>query len=810
MALSRRLFAAVLALCLALIVGGNRDIVVAQAGGSADAKRIYDQIKAFPLSGQAVELNKLVLRRDRVEMTLTGTLYLSGARDERVGGGVFIGDGTFRAEVPPARFERDHVRRLLNADVVESDFRTAVLRWSDDTASLFDGARSDITIPDQAKRLAAEVEARVTRETGVNLSARLAASVLNAEKPGVFFGQFDGGRRGRFSYVLDHQNRIPVASFNINAGEKGLVFAYQQPIFWNDVWLAFWSLEDYERKVATYSDANDAVDIQAYQLEIDLRDFDRQMGLKARVGMAARRPGVRVVPFSIGESLSASQSARLERQLRVKAARLGGQDIAFVQEDWEGGFTVFLPAELPVGQTASLELDIAGDFIDGHPLVAECYYPLSNVAWLPRHGYLDRATFDITYQHRKRERIASIGTRASEAADPADPNMMVTRYVMTEPVALAVFALGPFERHTETVNWEGGQAPIPLEFNSVPFRVLRNYAGPKDLNAPFVLAELSNAARYFAAMFGRYPYPTFSAAFHPFGFGQGFPSLLMVPPTQFGDKYTYAFIAHETAHQWWGNIVAWRSYRDQWLSEGFAEYSGMLYTSRRDPKPESLATLIREAREALRNTPRTAVGMGSGRLNDVGPIVLGLRLQSSKSFGAYQALVYAKGALVLRMLHFLMMDPATGNDKAFTDMMTAFVERHRNGTASTADFERVATEHFLKTPTARKYGLNDLRWFFAPWTERTELPSYTLEYQVTEQEGGLMLTGTLKQENAVEGQFMPLPLVLTFDNNQEARTTVAANGPSSTVQLKLPMRPRKVELDPHSWVLSERTTTRTR
>ena len=787
---------------LMLAVHGGPATVRAQTG-SAEGKRLYDQIKAFPLTGQAVEVSKLLLRRDRVEMTLTGTLYLSGAIDGRVGGAVFIGDGAFRAEVPPARFERDHVRRLLNADEVESDFKTAVLRWSDDTAALFDGARSDVTVPEQARRLAAEFEPRVTKEMGVNLSSRLAASVLNGEQPGVFFGQFDGGRRGRFSYVLDYQNRIPVANFNINAGEKGLVFAYQQPIFWHDVWLAFWSLEDYERKAAAYSDANDVVDITAYQLEVDVRDFNREMGLKARIDMTARRANVRAVPFAIGESLSASQSRRLERQLRLKGARMGGQDLAFVQEDWEGGFTVFLPAALAAGQTASIEVDLAGDFIDGHPLVPECYYPLSNVTWLPRHGYLDRATFDITYRHRKRDRIASIGARTSEGADPADPDMMITKYLITQPVALAVFAIGPFQRHGQTVTWEAGGRSTPLEFNSVPARV-------RAIKADFILAELDNAVRYFAAMFGQYPYATFGAAFHPFGFGQGFPTLLMIPPTDAATPRTFAFIAHETAHQWWGNIVAWRSYRDQWLSEGFAEYSGYLYMLRREPNPEWPANMIRGMREALRNTPRTAVGVGSGRLNDVGPIVLGLRLQSSKSFGAYQTLVYAKGALVLRMLHFLMTDPATGNDKAFTDMMTAFVERHRNGAASTADFERVATEHFARTPIARKYGLTDLRWFFAPWTERTELPSYTLEYQLADQDGGVMLTGTLTQENAVEGQFMPLPLLLTFDKNQEARTTIAANGPSTTVQLKLPMRPRKVELDPHSWILSEKTTTRSR
>jgi hypothetical protein len=779
---------------------GSRVSLDAQA---SDGKGLYGQIKAFALTGQAVEVQKLLLKRDRVEMTLTGTLYLSGAIDGRVGGAVFIGDGNFRAEVPPARFERDHVRRLLNADVVDSDFRTAVLRWTDDTAALFDGARSDVTVPEQAKRLAAEFEPRVTRETGVNLSARLAASVLNGEQPGVFFGQFDGGRRGRFSYVLDHQNRIPVANFNINAGEKGLIFAYQQPIFWHDVWLAFWSLEDYGRRAATYSDANDAVDITAYRLDVDVHDFDREMGLKARIDMTARRPDVRAVPFAIGESLSASQSMRLERQLRLTGARMGGQELAFVQEDWESGFTVFLPAALAAGQTASIEVDLAGDFIDGDPAVPECFYPLSNVTWLPRHGYLDRATFDITYRHRKRDRIASIGARTSEAADPADPDVMITKYVINEPVALAVFAIGPFQRHGQTVKWEAGGRSTPLEFNSVPARV-------RAIKADFILAELDNALRYFAAMFGQYPYATFGAAFHPFGFGQGFPTLLMIPPTDAATPRTFAFIAHETAHQWWGNIVAWRSYRDQWLSEGFAEYSGYLYMLRREPNPEWPANMIRGMREALRNPPRTAVGVGSGRLNDVGPIVLGLRLQSSKSLGAYQALVYAKGALVLRMLHFLMTDPATANDKAFTDMMTAFVERHRNGTAATADFERVAAEHFARTPIARKYGLTDLRWFFVPWTERTELPSYTLEYQLADQDGGVMLTGTLTQENAVEGQFMPLPLLLTFDKNQEARTVVAANGPTTQVQLKLPMRPRKIELDPHSWILSEKTTTRSR
>src|SRR5207253_2883976 len=192
----------------------------------------------------------------------------------------------------------------------------------------------------------------------------------------------------------------------------------------------------------------------------------------------------------------------------------------------------------------------------------------------------------------------------------------------------------------------------------------------------------SNSVRYFQAVFGNYPYPSFSAAFHPFHFGQGFPSLLMIPAADNGTKRAYQFIAHETAHQWWGGIVAWRSYRDQWLSEGFAEYSGILFTGRR-LNLDAERDLLRWTREELIEPPLMVSGTGKGRLVDVGPIILGHRLFTRKTTDAYDALIYSKGALVLRMLHFLLSDQQTGDYQPFFDMMTDFVNRYRNKTAST-------------------------------------------------------------------------------------------------------------------------------
>ena len=109
------------------------------------------------------------------------------------------------------------------------------------------------------------------------------------------------------------------------------------------------------------------------------------------------------------------------------------------------------------------------------------------------------------------------------------------------------------DRATEKVKWEDGSEETPLEFNSMPDAML-------DLKEDFVLAEMNNSVRYFHSIFGKYPYPRFSATYHPYGFGQGFASMLMIPKTDRANKFTYAFVAHETAHQWWGNIVAWRSY----------------------------------------------------------------------------------------------------------------------------------------------------------------------------------------------------------------------------------------------------------
>ena len=787
-----------LIVCLLILLARS---AFAQESPASKEKDIYNQLKSFSLSGGVVDVKGVVLKRVRAQITLDGVVYLSEPVNGICTGAVFIGEGKFVAESPANDFEKENVKRLLGTDVIESDFKTAVFRFTDDTAKEFGQARGDGgAANDRAQKLARDVDERTLREIGANLPARLAVSLFNAEKPGFFFANFDGGKRGRFSLVLDHQNRIPVANFDINAGEKGLIWSYNSDIYNPEVWLAFYSLQDYQRGSVAYSDANDQIDIKHYQLDIDLREHHKLLRLNAHIKAEPQIPNVRAMTFRVGEDLGEFENQRLKKQMRVQSVRRGGVELPAIQEDWEGGFTVFLPEALKAGEKLELDIKLEGDFMRDADEI-NCHYPRSNTDWLPRHGYLDRATFDITYRYPKKLLIASVGARISEEVDPEDKDALVSKYQMSQPVALITFALGPFKRHNDSIKWEKGGAPTPLEFNSLGGELAA-------IKEDFILAELNNAVRYFTVLFGDYPYPAFGAAFHPYGFGQGFPSLLMIPPTDRASKYTYQFIAHETAHQWWGNIVAWRSYRDQWLSEGFAEYSGILYTGLRDSSGAK-NDLLGRLRSSLKDPPLTTNGLGKGRLVDVGPIILGHRLQTSKTLGAYQALIYNKGALVLRMLHFMLSNPGDGDGQPFFNMMTDFVERYRNKTASSDDFRAVVNEHFAKSPIAHKYGMTNLNWLFHQSVYQTALPSYEMQYKIEDQpDGKVIISGTIVQENAPADWVMVLPVKISYGGKQEAFGTVLVQGPSSPFQIRLPMRPKKVELDPERWILSERISTK--
>jgi len=758
------------------------------------AVELYKQLKTFTLAGSSFHLENFALQRDALQFELTGDIYFSEPIDGNVYGGVFIGQGRIKSEAQ-STWEEASIKRFLNGATIESTFTKAVFRFTDDTFGRFAGQPSAGSSSAEAQRLASTLEERLIRETGLNLSARMLQAVVNKDNPGIFFSEVDGGSRGRFDCVVDHQGRIPSSVFEINGGEKGLIFKHEGLNLGTDVWTAFYDAQDAQRGMASYSDAFDVVAIPNYQMEVDLRDPGNWLRIQAQLDIESLANGVQVIPMSLNDGLSEKDNVRRDKGVRVLSATMdNGTPIGVIQEPWDTGISLVLPQPLSKGATVRIILKLEGkDTLWSWG--TRFHYPRSTTSWYPRHGYLTRSRFDIVFRHGKNDRVASIGQRVKEGPSGTGEEW-VTEWTMNEPVALTTFVCGPFKRYEETVDVSGRK--IPLEYFSPPGDI-------QAVKEDFILAEIGNALKYFDNFFGQYPYGRLGGAFFPTDFGQGFPTLLLLPVQGTATRDEFSFLAHENAHQWWGNTVGWRSYRDEWLSEGFAEYSGVLYTATRSGAKDA-NELIKDMRREMLQPAQTTTGVAKMSLHEVGPLILGNRLDSSKSGGAGE-LMYAKGALVLRMLHFLLSNPERSDDTAFFVMMRDFVNRHRNRMATSESFMQVAGEHFARSPIGQRYGMRDLNWFLSEWVYHTGLPSYQLEYKAEPREGGgFTLKGTLVQQGVPDSWFMILPMTAEFSGGRVAKTTIHANGPRTPFEIRLPEKPQKVRLDPDLWVLAEKVT----
>lgn len=168
----------------------------------------------------------------------------------------------------------------------------------------------------------------------------------------------------------------------------------------------------------------------------------------------------------------------------------------------------------------------------------------------------------------------------------------------------------------------------------------------------------ADVVEFYTSLAGDCPYPGLALALIekdlPGGHSPAYLSILNQPmPASLhnwgGDpaaflNYPEFFLAHEVAHQWWGQAVGWRSYHDQWISEGFAQYFAALYA--RKSRGDALFL------DLMRRMARWAREQGRA-----GPVSLGYRLGHIQGDSRiFRAVVYNKSAVVLHMLRRMVGD----------------------------------------------------------------------------------------------------------------------------------------------------------
>ncbi|MEO8436734.1 MAG: M1 family aminopeptidase, partial [Pyrinomonadaceae bacterium] len=229
----------------------------------------------------------------------------------------------------------------------------------------------------------------------------------------------------------------------------------------------------------------------------------------------------------------------------------------------------------------------------------------------------------------------------------------------------------------------------------------------------------------------------------------------------------------------WGHMVGWKSYRDQWMSEGFAEFSVSLY----------IQYVLRDEKKFLSfwNTQRERITQPRPQTRDIkpytiGPVTQGFRLSSGKTLAAYQFLVYPKGAYILHMLRQLMYDSRKDGDKRFIVMMQDFIKSHYNQDVSTEDLKRTIEKHMTREMDVDRNGRMD--WFFDQWVYGTDIPSYKFEYQIT----GDTISGRVTQSGVSKDFRMPVPVYIDLGKGwvRFGAATMIGNSSVELKDVKLP------------------------
>ncbi len=234
-------------------------------------------------------------------------------------------------------------------------------------------------------------------------------------------------------------------------------------------------------------------------------------------------------------------------------------------------------------------------------------------------------------------------------------------------------------------------------------------------------------------------------------------------PTNFSDIPGF-FLAHELAHQWWGQGVGPENYRERWLSEGAAQYAAALWTRHALGEDVFRGVLKRMGRWASQEAHK-------------GPINLGHRLGHVRGDAeAFRAVVYDKGGYVLHMLRGIV------GDEPFRRALVSFQESHRFAKAGTDD---------LREALESASGL-DLSAYFQQWIFGTELPRLRFTHRSTK------TSSEQRTDIDVRGENLPGPLPLELavvhqSGRSTERVTLPPEGKRFTVIT--PTAPRRVEIN---------------
>lgn len=704
-------------------------VAAAAVANPPDPQTLRRDLDAAQLDpAAAVRLDKLTLKAGLADIRLADGVLVPatavGGRPEEM---VFLGKGRLSLEAPDA-IEQGQLEIFTGGPRLDEEFTQAVLVVGLDAATDAMLRRPKAASLDPAlARQAAEVydrwRARPERKLLNVEGAVLMDAAGDAAYQGYFAGWFQGTELGDFLYLVepDARDQVTLGHFvPLEATEKEkrkilrqidreqrrgrLIGVELEDLGQWDTWVSS-PLRGRDGKplpgIASFEPTK-------YTLEVTLGEGDLRLAGKARIDLQPAVRGSRAVVLTL--------SSELQVQKVTDAA-----GTALVFERLGSDLDVILPRPATEGERVTVVVEYSGHLIgkDGKSRAL-----LDTLGWYPHAGSVDRAPYEVTFRWPRKLDLVACGRRVDGGEEGGN---RWERRVLDLPAAAFTFEVGRFKQETT----QAGHVAVTVAFD--PDSTLLDWKVRRE-----IVQSVSDSLTFFEEQFGPYPLDEMTVVTVPRDFSQatlGFVALSDLMMVDLGifnlllgleDRRTV--IAHEVAHQWWGHLVGWESYRDQWISEAMANYAAVLYARKRlDWKDRYGFGPTSGWQEELTGT--TPDGRS---IESLGPVVLGARLASSHAGeGAYQAIVYKKGAVILDMLARSLGE---GN---FPKVLAQIVKARSNRLLSTEDFlsliERITSSH--------------LDWFGNQYVFGTGLPEvhYTYRFEPAE-EGKWKVRGQARQQ----------------------------------------------------------------
>ncbi|HVH55145.1 MAG TPA: M1 family aminopeptidase [Vicinamibacterales bacterium] len=672
---------------------------------------------------------------------------------------VLVGRGTMRF-APPEAAERTQVKIFSGDEVLSTSFDAAFVRVRpEDFSERFPSAALLARAPDarDADRAREIFEEYVGRTLQINLTDLSPDRWSITPQAGDFIAEVRTDDFGALTYSRARGDAEDVTVFDRKKRRNISVYASAEKLatrgrFYNED-----DLVDY--------------DILEYQLDATILPEREIVQGTARLKLKVRAAAVATINLRLAEQLAVAgvSSPDFGRLLHLRVVNQNSLLVSMpgsIPNGTEFWLVIQYGGRIPPQELEREAITVAQEGVrDPVVLPPEPRFIYSNRSyWYPQSIVSDYAPVKLKITVPAEYEVIATGLPVGEPAPPPGvvegPRRRMFLFESERPVrylACVISRLRDVESH-EVMGIDGADGSLMLHVLSNPRQVGRARALGDRGAAIFA---------YYGKLIGDTPYPSFTLGVTerelPGGHSPAYFAVVDQPqqstvswrndPVNF-DNYPSFFVAHEIAHQWWGQGVGWKNYHEQWLSEGLAQYFATLYAGS-DRGPEIVTTLLTQMRESAE--PMMAQG----------PIFLGYRLGHVQSEGrVFRAIVYNKSAVVLHMLRRLM------GDEAFFKGIQAFYRDWRFSKAGTDDFRAI-----METQTPLR-----LTRFFERWILGSTIP----RARVTPKIDADGKTAVVRIEQVGDVFDFPLTVVVQYGDNTSEEITVAVT--EATVDHKISLK----------------------